>query len=135
MKYYISTETEQDKSFYGVLELVDNKPFQTLSGSISSENPADETVKIVLRKLEKQSILKIRKNLYFKFDDISTSKEMLYQFYHDKFYLDYANRNNVNFFSSPSVFLTDLENNNIAKRALNRYKLIEQYFNNRHKGR
>lgn len=137
MRYYIVTENEKNNSFYGVLETIDNELFQTLSGKINGNDKegAQNVTKMLLQKIEKNDILKIRKNIYFKYEDLQTAKIMEYNFRNDKFYIDYSSKNGVNLFSSPAVFLSDLANVNKAKQVLNRYKSVEQYYNNQGRGK
>ena len=137
MRYYISTENDKNNSFYGVLETIDKEPFQTLSGKINGNDDegVQNVTKMLLQKLEKNNILNIRKNIYFKYEDLQTAKIMEYNFRNDKFYIDYCNKTGINLFSSPAVFLSDLINVNKAKQALNRYKITEQYYNNQGRGK
>lgn len=137
MQYYILTENNKRDSFYGIVETVDKEPFQTLSGKIDGNDSegADNVTKMLLQKIEHNDILKIRKNIYFKYEDIQTAKIMEYNFRKDKFYIDFSKKNSVNLFSNPAVFLSDIENVNKAKQILTRYKLAEQYHNKSIRGK
>lgn len=110
LQYYISLKKiAPNRCIYGILEMVEKKPFDYACGTIEG-NSLEINGVLTQRMIEKNKDNALRTSLSFKYDDLSIAKQMLYKFNHNKEYVKYSIDNHLRLDASPSVFLSDLTN-------------------------
>ena len=128
-KYYINTiEYGKNEFLYGVLSLVDDKPFDYMVGTQfgTKEEVLDNVTKMVLKKNDNKMKLPYR-SFVFKYEDIQSSKEMNYRFRNETFYQKYSFDNRTELQANPSVFLSDLKNKEPLDLKIRNYKSMRDY--------
>lgn len=131
LQFYVQTkEISNNNHLYGVMTMIDDKPYDYLIGSMKGDK------EYVIDKVSKNTLIKnktvLKNNYYsFKYDNLDITKKMLYKFHTEDFYTQYSKEQQTSLDALPSIFLSDLiKLSNLTKRMNNYEQLLQNKFYN-----
>lgn len=131
LQFYVQTkEISKNNQLYGVMTMIDDKPFDYLIGNMEGDK------EYVIDKVSKNILIKnktvLKNNYYsFKYDNLDITKKMLYKFHTEDFYKQYSKEQQTSLDALPAIFLSDLTKlYNLTKRMNNYEQLLQNKFYN-----